>query len=103
MGCTLSATGSTVTLLEPTRCLAVYQDGSAPSVLPPTGTWTTGPHNHHRILTPSPSTSLTNPITHHTRTPQVYWPPLAWMPSSASARPWNLPTLSDIIDQALPP
>ena len=77
MGRTLSATGSTSMLLGPTRCLAGRRDWSAPSVLPPRGTWTTGPHNRPLILTPSTSTRPTNPITHHTHT-HVYWPPPPW-------------------------
>ncbi len=99
MGRTLSATGSTATLLGPTRCLPGRLDGSAPSMLPPRGTWTTGPHNRPLILTPSPSIRSTNPITHHTRT-HVYCPTPSWRPSSA--RSWYLPTSSDIVDQAPP-
>jgi hypothetical protein len=42
----LSATGSIVTLSEPSWCRARHHDWRAPSVLPPRGTWTIGPHNH---------------------------------------------------------
>ncbi len=86
--------------IRTTRCLAGRWDGSAPSVLPPRGTWATGPHNCCLILSPSPSSSPTNPITHHAHT-HVYWPPPAWRPSSALS--WYLPTSSDIVDQALQP